>query len=95
MTDAWRDPGVRAIGVLCAVAAAGLVGLYLAWRGVAATLAVWEQVSFVASGVFGGMALTGTALGILSIHLRRRSAAEERAALEELIALFAEMADRS
>jgi len=93
VSDALRDPGLRAIGVLIALAAGGLVALVLAWRGVAATLDVWIQLPFVMSGVFGGVALTGAALAVLTIHLGRRSAAEERDLLEELVEAFSELAE--
>ena len=84
---AWlRDPGLRAVAVLVAVAVGGLAGLGLAWRGAAANLDVWVQVPFLVSGALGGVALTGTSLALLAIHLDRRAAAEERDLLDEAIA---------
>jgi hypothetical protein len=88
-----RDPGARAVAVLIAAAAAGFVALGLAWRGLAATLDVWVQLPFVVSGGFGGVALTGTALALLDIHLSRRSAAAERVALEELLAALSALTE--
>jgi hypothetical protein len=85
------DPGRRTTIVLVALCLAGVVALFLAWRGAAATLGVWNQVPFVLSGAFGGVALLGAGGGLLAIHARRREAAEERAYLDELILLAERM----
>jgi hypothetical protein len=76
------DRGVQAAVILAAVAAGGLGALAVTWSGVAATLSVWIQLPFVVSGAFGGMAVTGTALGLMAVHLERRSAASDRSQLE-------------
>jgi hypothetical protein len=93
---AWvRDPGLRAVGVLAAVAVGGLAGLVLAWRGAAASLDVSVQVPFVVSGAFGGIALTGASLALLAIHLDRRATAGERAVLDDAIAEVAAMTEEA
>lgn len=93
MRAALADRGVRAALVLVAVAAAGLAGLGLAWRGAAATLGVWVQMPFVVSGAVGGVALAGCFLALLGVHLERRAAARERLVLESAIASAAETAE--
>jgi len=80
-----RDSGVRAIGVLCAVTAAGFVLLAFAWRGVAATVYVPLQLPWFVSGGLAGLAVVGMALGALSIHLGRRQDAAHREATETLV----------
>lgn len=80
------DRGVQAILVLVAAAAAGLAGLGIAWSGAAATLFPQIQMPYIVSGAFGGIAVTGTALAVLAIHVERRRCAAERAHMETLIA---------
>lgn len=88
MTDRVR------IGLgLVAMAVAGAVGLAVAWRGVAGTLDVWVQVPFLASGAVGGVALAGAAIGLLSVHTERQSAADERDALDNLVHEAADLAE--
>lgn len=88
------DRGIQASLVLVAIAAAGLVGLGLAWRGGAATLGVYTQMPFVVSGGIGGVALTGAFLGLLAVHRERRAAATERLWLEAAIATATEIAEK-
>ena len=95
MRGALRDPGVRAALVLVAAAVGGAAGLVLAWRGAAATLDVWLQLPFVLSGAFGGVAVAGSALCILTVHLGRRVAAEEQAAFDEVIAGLSALSGRA
>ena len=92
--DWIRDPGLRAAATLFAAGLAGLVGVGLAWAGVAGKLSVPMQLPFVVSGGIGGVALTGAAWGMLAIHLERRAAACERAALETVVRDAAEFAER-
>ena len=92
-TIALADRGIQAVLVLVAVAAAGLIGLGLAWSGVAATLDAQFQMPYLISGAIGGIAVAGTALAILGTHLERRRSAGDRADTETLIRVAAEIAD--
>ncbi|HEU5033262.1 MAG TPA: hypothetical protein VFT62_00730 [Mycobacteriales bacterium] len=89
----WRDPGVQALAVLAGLAAAGFVMLGLAWRGAARTVYVPLQSPWVLSGGLAGLALLGMALGAWSIHLGRRSDAEHRAVVEDVVREAAELAE--
>lgn len=89
----WADKGLQAVLVLVAVAVAGLAGLGIAWDGVAATLFPSLQMPFIVSGGFGGIAIVGTALSLLAVHLERRSSASDRAQLETIIGAAAAVAD--
>jgi hypothetical protein len=82
---AGRDPSVRAILVLIALAAVGYAMLWLGWRGTAGTILVPLQAPWVMSGGLGGLAVLGMALGAWSVHLGRRQDAEHRAAVERLV----------
>jgi hypothetical protein len=73
------DPFVVVVVVLGALVIAGLVGVAVAWRGVAATLVVALQMPYAVSGGLGGLALVGFALGVASVQASRRAAAQERA----------------
>jgi hypothetical protein len=87
MTELWRmlrDPRLSTTLVLGAAAVTGLLLLAQGWRGVAATLVVPFQVSYLVSGVIGGVAVTGAALALLRVHLDRVEAAEERRRMAEL-----------
>lgn len=88
------DRGVRAGIALALVALAGLALIALAWSGVAARIYVPIQLPFVISGAFAGIALAGTSLALLAVHLERRAAATDRLALEQGIRTLAEVADR-
>jgi hypothetical protein len=87
------DRGVQAALVLGAVAAAGLAALGLAWGGAAAQIYVGLQMPYVASGVLSGVALAGTCLGLLAVHLERRSQALDRLDLDRAVRVTAELAD--
>jgi hypothetical protein len=80
--------------VLVAAAAGGLAGLGIAWSGVAATLDVWRQVPFLASGALGGTAVTGVCLGLVAVQRERRSAAVDRLWLDAAIRSASDLADR-
>lgn len=87
MTELWRvlrDPRVSTAIVLAAVAVGGLALLSLGWRGAAATLYVPFQVPYVVSGGLLGLAVLGSGLVLLSVHLDRTEAAEERRSTAEL-----------
>jgi hypothetical protein len=88
---ATADPVRRTTAGLVGLLGAGFVAIFLAWRGVAATLDVWVQLPFLVSGAFCGVALVGAAAGLLSTHLDRQHAAEEREALERLIDIAEQM----
>lgn len=87
------DRGVRAALVLVVVAACGFAIIGFAWSEVAARLYVPLQLPFLVSGVFSGVAITGTCLALLAVHLERRAAATDRLALDRAIATIAELAD--
>jgi hypothetical protein len=85
------DPAIQAIAVLSLLVAAGFVVIALAWRGAARTPYVPIEVPWLISGGVAGLAMIGMGLGALSIHLSRRQAAEQRAALDELIRTATEL----
>ena len=87
MNELWargRDPRVSTTVVLSAVVIAGFVAIWLGYRGVAPLGVVPFQVPYLVSGGFVGLALIGTALGLLSVHCNRVEEAEERRLLAEL-----------
>lgn len=85
------DPVRRTTFGLVGLLAAGFLAIFLAWRGAAATLDVWVQLPFLVSGAFCGLALIGAAAGLLSTHVDRQHAAEEREALDQLIDIAEKM----
>lgn len=89
----FRDPGVRAIAVLVALAATAGVMFGLAWHGTARTLYVPLQMPWLVSGGLMGFALLGLALGAWSIHTSRRQSAEYRAVVDEVVREAAELAE--
>ena len=81
MSEIWRilrDPRVSTTLVLAAIVLVGFALLGQGYRGAAATLFVPYQVPFIVSGVLVGLALMGTGLALLSVHLDRTEAAQER-----------------
>jgi hypothetical protein len=88
-----RDPGLQALVVLAALAAAGFTMLALGWRGGARTPYVPLQLPWLVSGGLAGLGLLGLALGAWSIHLGRRQDALHRAAAEDLVRAAAELAE--
>jgi len=80
----FNDPYTRVAGVLWLLVVAGVVTFILAWRGVAATLAVWIQVPLLVSGSMAGAALIGGGLGLLCIHMDRQAAADDEDTLEQI-----------
>lgn len=75
------DPWVRSIVLAVALVVAGFVSLGAASVGASGAVSVAEQVPFVVSGGFGGIALAGTGLALLRVQGSRRAAAEDRAEL--------------
>lgn len=87
MNELWtvlKDPRVSTTAVLAAAVLGGLALLGLGWRGAAATLLVPFQVPYLVSGAAVGLALAGSGLALLSVHIDRVEAAEERRQLAEL-----------
>lgn len=81
MSELWRilrDPRVSTTIVLAALVLGGFALLAQGYRGAAATLFVPYQVPFLVSGAIAGIALLGSGLALLSIHLERTEAAQER-----------------
>ena len=81
MDELWRSlriPAVTITIVLGAVVVVGLELLGLGWRGVAAEVYAPIQLPYVVSGSMLGIALIGTGLRLLSIHIDRVEAATER-----------------
>jgi hypothetical protein len=73
-----RDPKVSTLGVLALLVLGGVgVGL-LGYQGVAAQFYAVTQLPYLISGTFVGIALVGTGLRLLAIHLDRVEAATER-----------------
>jgi hypothetical protein len=80
-----RDAFVISLVVLAVLAAAGLIGVAVAWKGAAATLVVALQLPYITSGAVGGLTLLGFALGLVLVQVRRREEAERRAELNRLV----------
>jgi hypothetical protein len=85
VTTRARDPFVGVMIVVSALVVAGLVGLAVAWRGLAASLVVALQLPYAVSGALGGLALVGFALGVASIQASRRNAARERSEFARVV----------
>jgi hypothetical protein len=86
-----RDPFVASVVVLIALAAAGLVGLGVAWKGAAATLIVALQLPYIVSGAIGGLVLLGFALGLVLVQARRRDEAVRRAEFDRVVRAAADL----
>ena len=81
MDELWRvlrDPKVTITIVLGLVVLAGVELLLVGYRGVAAEVIAPAQTPYVVSGSLLGLALIGTGLRLLSIHVDRVEAAAER-----------------
>jgi hypothetical protein len=76
-----RDPRVSTTVVLGLVTVAGLALIGVGYRGVAAEVYAPAQLPYVVSGSLVGIAVIGTGLRLLSIHVDRVEAAVERRAL--------------
>lgn len=72
--------------VLSALVVAGLVGVGIGWRGLAASVFVPIQLPYAVSGAMGGLGLSGFALGILAIQASRRAEARRRADMDRVLA---------
>ena len=81
MNELWRvlrSPKVSILAVLAVVVLAGFAILLLGYQGVAAKVDPPAQTPFLISGSLIGLALLGTALRLLTVHLDRVEAATER-----------------
>jgi hypothetical protein len=79
------DPLAVSVGVLILLAAGGLVGVAVGWKGAAASLIVAVQLPYIVSGVMGGLALLGFALGLLLVQARRHAEAQRRAEFDRVV----------
>ena len=87
MNELWstlRDPRVSIVGALLAAIAAGFGLLWVGYRTIAATALVAFQMPYLVSAGAIGLAVIGTALVLLSVHIDRVEAAEERRQLAAL-----------
>lgn len=87
MNELWkvlRDPRVTTTLVLSVVVVVGFALVVLGYRGAAALLFVPFQVPYLVSGGVIGLALVGSGLALLGVHLDRTEAAEERRAVAAL-----------
>lgn len=73
-TDPWR----RSLALATALGFGGAVALLTTWLGVSRTTDISDQVSFVMSGGFGGIALVGVGISLCLVQTRRRATALER-----------------
>src|SRR5438067_8749990 len=85
------DPFVVSVAILLLLAAAGLAAVGFGWKGAAASLAVSVQITYIVSGVFGGVAVLAFALGLLRVQARRRRAARRRAELDRAVVAAARL----
>jgi len=82
---AFADPFVVSVALLLLLAAAGLAAVGLGWKGAAGSLSVSVQITYIVSGVFGGVAVVAFALGLLRVQGRRRRAARRRAEVDRVV----------
>ena len=90
---ALRDPWTRSVVLAVGLVVAGFVALGAAAVGASQTPSVPEQVAFLVSGGFGGLALAGTGLALLDVQRSRRVAAEDRRDLAAVAADLGALAD--
>ena len=81
-----RDPFTHSILFAVALIAGGLVAIGLGWRGVARSVLLPEQLSFLVSGGLGGLALVVTGSTIAAVQSSRYWSARERQRLDAAIA---------
>jgi hypothetical protein len=67
------------------LALAGFYAIVLGWQGAAAKSSAALQLPYVVSGGFGGLALIVFAAALLHLDVSRRLAAEEDAAMREVV----------
>ena len=88
---ALRDPFTVSVIVLTLLAASGLAGILIGWRGAAASLVVAVQLPYLVSGAIGGGALLGFALGLLLVQARRREEARRRSQFDRVVQAAADL----
>lgn len=88
---ALDDPFTVSVAVLCLLAAAGMAGIVIGWRGAAASLVVSVQLPYVVSGVIGGTGLLGLSLGLLLVQARRHREARRRAEFDRVVRAAADV----
>jgi hypothetical protein len=81
----------RSFFVCGALALAGLVSIGIAWRPLADSLVVAIQLPYLVSGVMGGLAVLGFALGLIAIQATRRQEAIERMEFNRLVVASADL----
>jgi hypothetical protein len=87
MNELWKTlshPRVATVGVLLAAIGAGFGALWMGYRTIAGTALVAAQMPYAVSAGAIGVAVIGAALGLLSVHIDRVEAAEERSQLAAL-----------
>jgi hypothetical protein len=87
MNELWKsltDPRVSIVGVLVGAVTAGFGILWVGYRTIAQTALVPRQMPLLVSTGAVALALVGAALALLSTHVSRVEAAEERRQLAEL-----------
>ncbi len=88
-----RDPFIAAVVLLSVLVAGGVLMLALAWKGSAALVRVSDQLPYIVSGGFGGLALAAFALGLLAIQKRRWAEARRRTRFERVVQMAADVLD--
>jgi hypothetical protein len=81
MNEIWkvlRDPRVSTTLILAGMVAVGFGLIAQGYRGAAALLFVPYQMPFAVSGAVVGVGLVGAGLALLTVHLERSEAAQER-----------------
>ena len=74
------------------VGIAGFVAIFISWRGAAGTPSLPLQVPYLLSGGFVGLGLVLFAVMVAHVELSRRLAAEETAALQDVVTAAAGLA---
>lgn len=82
---ALADPFATSLLVHLAALVLGVAALGLAWTGTKESADVAEQIAYVVSGGFGGIALIGFASGVFAIEARRWAEARRRAEFDRVI----------
>ena len=85
--DFWsqvRDRRISTTLILVAMGLFGAVLLFLAQTGATDFPYVPAQTPYIASSTLMGLGLIGTALRLISVHLERVEAADERQQLDEV-----------
>ena len=81
----FRTRGGVAAWAAGILAVAGFYAIVLGWQGAAGKASAAIQLPYLVSGGFGGLALLVFAAVLLHLDVSRRLAAEEDAALRDLV----------